>query len=117
MYEQTSKSPFRKYTTDQTSDEVLNRAFEWRKGSEDVSHTVMRFQYHEPFKGRVHYDTLTCADGEELYRITIDGQPLLWEDEEEFGGWMTYPQLLCWFEGYRRLSEFEDFLRKDASEE
>src|SRR5690606_33569645 len=59
MYEQSSRSPFRKYTTDQTSDEVLNRAFEWRKGSEDVSHTVMRFQYHAPFKGPVYYDTLT----------------------------------------------------------
>jgi len=79
------------YETEETSDQVLNRAFEWRKGSDgDVGHTAMRLGYQDPLKGRVHYDTLTCADGTKLYRITVDDTPLLYSDEEDYGGWMTY---------------------------
>ena len=104
-------APFGKYETDETCNEVQYRAFEWRKGTDhDIIHTAMRAGYHDPFKGRVKYDELKCSDGENLYRLTIDGKPLLYSDEEKFGGWMTYHQLLCWLEGYRRLSHFQDFL-------
>jgi hypothetical protein len=108
---------FRKYTTDQTSDQVQSRAFEWRKGNDtDVTHTAMRLGYHEPLKGRVHIDTLECADGKTLYRPTIDGAPLLYDDEDEYGGWMTYHQLLCFIEGYRRLSDVEHFVERHEQE-
>lgn len=118
MYKkQTDRKGFPHYETEQTSDQVLDRAFDWRKGTDtDVSHTFMRFGYHDPFKGRVEYEVLECADGPKLYRMTIDGISLLHPDEEKFRGWMTYDQLLCWIEGYNRLSTFEDFLQ-NAEEE
>ena len=119
MYERKTDAPssFGRFETDQTAEQVLNRAFEWRKGSDtDTSHTFMRFGYHDPFKGRVEYQTLECADGTKLYRMTIDGSPLLHPDEEKFGGWMTYDQTLCWIEGYNRLSTFEDFLPGEDQE-
>lgn len=105
---------FRKYETDETSGEVLDRALDWRKGTDkDPVHTAKRVGYHPPFKGRIDLDRLECADGEVLYRLTIDGQALLYDDEDEFGGWMTYHELLCFIEGYKRLNDFEDFLDAD----
>lgn len=97
---------YRVYKTDQSAEEVLDRAFKWRKDTDnDATHTAQRLGYRGPLKGRVNIDTLQCSDGVELYRLTIDGEPLLLDDEEDFGGWMTYHQLLCFIEGYHRLTQ------------
>ena len=110
MYKQVSDTMFE---TDETSDQVLTRAFSWRKGSDmGVTHTVQRLGYHDPLKGRVHHNSLTCADGEKLYRLTVDDAPLLLSDEEEYGGWMTYHQLLCVKEGYERLTNLHLFVEQ-----
>jgi hypothetical protein len=105
----------RTMSTDLTADDVLDRSFESRKGTDtDVIHTAMRAGYHPPLKGRIGLDTLECADGTELYRLTIDGEPFLYDDEDEdTEGWMTYDGLLCFIEGYKRMNDPEYFAPTD----
>lgn len=106
---------YRTMSTDLSADEILDRSFEQRKGTDkDVLHTAMRTGYHDPLKGRIGLDTLECADGTELYRLTIDGEPFLYDDEDEdTEGWMTYDRLLCFIEGYKRMNDPEYFAPTD----
>ena len=110
MYDPVPDSDW-EYETDHSCEEVLDENFKSRKGTDkDVFHTAMRAGYDEPLKGRVQLEVLHCNDGGELYRLTVDEEPLLHSDEEETGGWMTYDQLLCFVEGYRRLSDADNFV-------